>query len=195
MLFEPYFWLHIAGLALLPLVWALLAIALAVGIPFPVANLELGLIILLGGMPVWILQILRPWQPFGLAFLQIPPEQLDERQRQILRLVQGTRQPVFNVLGAIAMVILLWQVAHYAPLAIGVAAMLPQWHILGFGAAIVLFFFSNVLFQIPLTLLPALLISEKTVQEIDPHPTVSIRRDFACWGFPLGQLFPPRRLP
>ncbi|ANV83708.1 hypothetical protein AWQ21_04510 [Picosynechococcus sp. PCC 7003] len=193
MLFEPYFWLHVAGLALLPLIWSLLAIALAIGIPFPVANVELGLIVLLGGVPVWLLQILRPWQPFSLFVFQIPPERLDERQRQILRLVQGTRQPILNVLGAIAMVILLWQVAHYAPLAVGLTAGLPQWHILGLFAAILLFFFGNILLQIPLTLLPALLISETTAQAIDPHPTVSIRRDFACWGLPLGQLFPPRR--
>ncbi|MBV5260896.1 low-complexity tail membrane protein [Synechococcus moorigangaii CMS01] len=194
MLFEPYFWLYMAGLALLPLVWALLAIALAIGIPLPLANVELGLILLLGGLPVWLLQILRPWQPFGLFIFQIPPERLDERQRQVLRLVQGTRQPILNVFGAIAMVILLWQVAHYAPLAVGLTAGLPQWHLLGLGAAVILFFLANLLLQIPLTLLPTLFISETTVQSIDPHPVVSVRRDFACWGLPLGQLFPPSRL-
>lgn len=193
MLLDPYLWLHMTGLALLPLTLALLAIALSIGIPFPLSVAELVLIVLVGGVPVWALQILRPWNPFSFLIFQIPPERLDDRQRQILRLIQGTRQPLFNGLGAVVMVLLLWQIAHYSPLATGVAAGIPQWHILGLIGAAIAFFFSNLFLQIPLTLLPTLFLSEKTVSEIDPHPNVSIRRDFACWGLPLGQLLPTLR--
>lgn len=193
MLLDPYLWLQFASLALLPLTLALMAIALTIGIPFPFSVAELVLIVIIGGVPVWALQILRPWNPFSFLIFQIPPERLDDRQRQILRLVQGTRQPLFNILGAVAMVVLLWQVAHYSPLAIGIAAGLPQWHLLGLLGAAIAFFFSNLFLQIPLTLLPSLFLSEQTVSEIDPHPSVSIRRDFACWGLPMAQLFPTLR--
>lgn len=193
MLFDPYLWMHFSGLAMLPLTLALVAIALPLGIPLPFSVGELVLIVLLGGVPVWALQILRPWNPFSFWLFQIPPERLDERQRQILRLVQGTRQPLFNALGALVMVILLWQIAHYSPLATGSAGGFWQWRIVGLSLAIAGFFLSNLFLQVPLTLLPTLLLSEKTVTEIDPHPVVSVRRDFACWGLPMGQLFPSFR--
>ena len=194
MVFDPYLWLHLVGLAMLPLTLALVAIALAWGIPFPLSVAELFVVVLLGGLPVWILQILRPWQPFGFLIFQIPPERMDERQKQILRLIQGTRQPLRNVLGAVVMVILLWQIAHYSPLATGVSAGFWQWRILGLILATVGFFLSNVIVQMSLTLLPTLFLSENTVIAIDPHPNVSIRRDFACWGLPMGQIFPSVRL-
>ena len=88
------------------------------------------------------------------------------------------------------MAILLWQIAHYAPLAQGVSIEWCQCRALALGMAITAFFFSNSLLQIPLTLLPALLNSEKTLESMDSHANVSIRRDFACWGIPMGQLFP-----
>lgn len=194
MVFDPYLWLHLVGLATLPLTLALVAIALAWGIPLPFATAELILIVLIGGVPVWVLQILRPWQPFGFLFFQIPPERMDERQKQILRLIQGTRQPVLNVVGAVFMVILLWQLAHYAPLATGMSEGFWQWRLIGLGLAIAGFFLGNVSLQMSLTLLPALFQSEKTVKAMDQHPNVSIRRDFACWGLPMGQLFPSVRL-
>ncbi len=194
MVFDPYLWLHLVGLALLPLTLALVAIALAWGIPLPFSVLELVVIVLVGGLPVWVLQILRPWQPFGFLIFQIPPERMDERQKQILRLIQGTRQPLLNAVGAVAMVILLWQIAHYSPLATGVSEGFLHWRIVGLGLAIVGFFLSNVLLQMSLTLLPTLFLSESTVTAIDPHPNVSIRRDFACWGIPMGQIFPSVRL-
>jgi hypothetical protein len=194
MLIDPYLWLHLAGLAMLPFTMALVAIALPWGVPFPFSTAELILIVLIGGVPVWTLQILRPWNPFGFLIFQIPPERMHERQKQILRLIQGTRQPLFNVIGAVVMVILLWQLAHYSPLATGVSAGFWQWRIIGLSLAIAGFFLSNLCLQIPLTLLPAILQSEQTVAEIEPHPNVSIRRDFACWGLKMGQLFPTLRL-
>lgn len=193
MVLDPYLWLHVLGLAFLPLSLALVAIALPWGMPLPFALGELVLIVLLGGVPVWALQILRPWNPFSFLCFQIPPERMDDRQRQILRLIQGTRKPLLNVLGAIAMVVVLWQIAHYAPLAGGVSAGFWQWRVIGLGLAIAGFFLSNLFLQMPLTLLPILLLSEKTISEIDPHPNVSIRRDFACWGLPMGHLFPSLR--
>jgi hypothetical protein len=193
MVLDPYLWLHVTGLALLPLSLALVAIALAWGTPLPFAVGELVLVVLLGGVPVWALQILRPWNPFSFLFFQIPPERMDERQKQILRLIQGTRKPLLNILGAVVMVVLLWQIAHYAPLASSVSAGFWQWRVIGLVLAIAGFLLSNILLQIPLTLLPTLLLSEKTVSEIEPHPNVSIRRDFACWGIPMGQLFPSLR--
>ncbi|MGB2924469.1 MAG: low-complexity tail membrane protein [Limnothrix sp.] len=190
MVIDPYLWLHFSGLAMLPLTLALVAIALPLGIPLPFSIGELVLIVLLGGVPVWTVQILRPWNPFSCWIFQIPPERLDERQKQLLRLIQGTRQPLFNVLGAVVMVVLLWQIAHYSPLAVGAVGGFWQWRIVGLALATVGFFLSNIFLQIPLTLLPTLLLSEETVTAIDPHPDVSIRRDFACWGLPMGQLFP-----
>lgn len=190
MVFDPYLWLHLVGLATLPLTLSLMAIALAWGIPFPFSVAELVLIVLVGGIPVWVLQILRPWQPFGFLIFQIPPERMDERQKKILRLIQGTRQPVLNAVGAVFMVILLWQIAHYSPLATGMTEGLWQWRIFGLLGAIAGFFLSNVSLQMSITLLPTLFLSEQTVREIDPHPNVSIRRDFACWGLSMGQLFP-----
>ncbi|AFY40600.1 hypothetical protein Lepto7376_4498 [[Leptolyngbya] sp. PCC 7376] len=194
MVFDPYLWLHLVGLAMLPLTLALVVIALAWGIPLPFSTAELITIVLVGGVPVWVLQILRPWQPFGFFIFQIPPERMDERQKQILRLIQGTRQPLLNALGAVVMVILLWQIAHYSPLATGISAGFWQWRVIGITLAIVGFFLSNVIVQMSLTLLPTLFLSENTVIAIDPHPNVSIRRDFACWGIPMGQIFPSVRL-
>ncbi len=193
MLLDPYLWIHLLGLAVLPLTLALTAIALPWGVPFPFAWAELVLIVLLGGIPVWVLQILRPWNPFGFLVFQIPPERMGDRQRKIMRLIQGTRQPLFNLFGAGGMVFLLWQISHYAPLAVGVSAGFPQWRLLGLAIATLGFFLSNILLQIPLTFLPTLWLSEQTVEEIDPHPSVSIRRDFACWGIPMGQFFPELR--
>lgn len=190
MVFDPYLWLHLVGLATLPLTLALVAIALAWGIPVPFSNTELILIVLIGGLPVWILQIWRPWQPFGFLCFQIPPERMDERQKRILRLIQSNRQPLLNVAGAVVMVLLLWQISHYAPLATGLSEGFWQWRIFGLGVAIAGFFLGNVSIQMSFTLLPTLFSSEKTVQAMDPHPNISIRRDFACWGLPMGQIFP-----
>ena len=61
---DPYLWVHLAGLATVPLWIGLCLLGLAVGNPtWP--GLELGFIVAVGVLPVLVMQLRRPFYIFS----------------------------------------------------------------------------------------------------------------------------------
>ena len=98
---EPFLWIHLAGLAIAPLLLVVVWIGLAVSDPWSFYWLELLIVGILGVMPILWMQWTKPFDFFGFLFLSVRPKSLTEEQRKILRLLQTRKNKVFHGLAAV----------------------------------------------------------------------------------------------
>ncbi|MEM9245882.1 MAG: low-complexity tail membrane protein, partial [Cyanobacteria bacterium P01_F01_bin.153] len=70
---DPHLWIHLAGLASVPLWLDLCLAGLAVGDPVVPPWLEMGLLGLIGSGPLLWMQWQRPFYPFSLLLFAIRP--------------------------------------------------------------------------------------------------------------------------
>lgn len=192
---EPYLWLHLAGLAVLP-VWLLLVwLGIAAGDPFISASFEVFLLILIGIAPLVWMQWTRPFYFYSLLLLSLPANVLTTDQRKILGLLKGWRTRILSLVAAVGMVVLLWQLYRVAPLAATASPISPRWHIVGFGLAAIAFFLSNLFIQVPASIIGILLTTPTQYQNTESIPPEQIRQNFTVVGFPVRQILPPLTLP
>jgi hypothetical protein len=114
---EPFLWIHLAGIAALPLALELVWLGLAVGDPILPVWLELLLLAAVGILPVLWMQLTRPFDIFSLLVLAMKPEQLTQQQRRILSLFKTKANPLLTIAGAVFMLWVLWQIYRVAPVA------------------------------------------------------------------------------
>lgn len=187
---EPFLWIHLAGLAALPLLLGLLLLALAVGDPILPVWLEISLIAAIGIAPILWMQLVRPFNIFSILILALRPEQLTVEQRKILSLFKS---PLEKVLALLAPIFLVWgllQIYRLAPTAASVVSFLPEWRQAGLLVAAVAFLLSNLFLQVPLSVLSVLLTSESKFAAIEPYPTEKIRQDFTIPGLQVNKILP-----
>ena len=91
---DPYLWLHLAGLAVLPLWLEVGLLGLAVGDPVLPVWLELGLVGSVGILPILWMQLQRPFCIFSLVAVVVKPTQLTADQRKLLTLFKSGRTQV-----------------------------------------------------------------------------------------------------
>lgn len=187
---ERFLWIHLAGLAVLPLFLELSVLGLAVGDPV-LPWLELLLVGGLGIVPALWMQWQRPFNIFNLLLITIKPEQLTLSQRRILSLFKTNQTRIGAVLAAVLSTAILWQLYKIAPIAAETASFLPGGRIVGLGVATVAFAAANLFLQVPVSVLGVLLSSDAKLMAVEPYPTEKVRQDFTCVGLQVNQILPP----
>jgi hypothetical protein len=188
---EPFLWIHLAGIAIAPLLLQVVWLGLAVGDPLPYVWLELSILIGIGIVPVFWMQWQRPFEIFSLLLLAVKPKNLTPQQLQILSLFKTGKQKLLSLFVALGMVWVLWQLYRLAPLAAIAASFLPQWRILGLLIASLAFAASNLFVQVPVSVLGVLLTSDKKFNATTPSPSEKLSKEFTIPGFRVEKILPP----
>lgn len=187
---EPFLWIHLAGIAVVPISLQLVWVGFAVGTPWPGLGflLELLIVGIVGIIPILWMQWTRPFDIFSILFLALKPESLSLNQQKILSLFKRKSQQVLAFLTALLMAGILWLIYDWAPLAAIVAAQLPQWRLLGLLIASLGFLMSNLFIQVPVSVLGILLTSDAKFESISPVQPEQIRRNFTIIGFKVQKI-------
>ncbi|BAY91657.1 MULTISPECIES: low-complexity tail membrane protein [unclassified Tolypothrix] len=187
---EPILWLHVAGLATLPIFLFLCLVFLSVGEPVLPVWMELCLVAAIGVLPLLWMQFRRPFYIFAILGVALKPENLTEQQRKILCLINTNLNRVLSVLAAILLVGVLWQMYQAAPLVANIASFLPQWRSVGLLLAALAFFASNLFLQIPVSVARILVTNDTEFAAIEPLPLDKIQQDYTIVGVRVNQILP-----
>ena len=188
---EPFLWIHLAGLAAVPLALEFVWLGLAVGDPILPVWLEFLLVAAIGIGPVLWMQLTRPFDIFSILVLAMKPEQLTQEQRRLLSLFRTKTNPVGSISAAVFMLWVLWQIYRVAPLAAAVAPLAPRWRIAGLLGAGLAFLASNLFLQVPLSVVQVLLTSESEFGTTEPYPLEKTPQDFTIPGVRVNRILPP----
>ncbi|MEM6715994.1 MAG: low-complexity tail membrane protein, partial [Cyanobacteria bacterium P01_C01_bin.147] len=86
---DPYLWLYLASLAIVPLCLDVCLAGLAVGEPAVAPWFELMALVAIGLLPVLWMQLQHPFYVFSVPALALRPDQLAEQRRRLLTLQRG----------------------------------------------------------------------------------------------------------
>lgn len=187
---EPILWIHVAGLATLPIFLLLCLLFLAVGEPLLPVWMELFLVAAIGVIPLLWMQFRRPFYIFAILGVALKPENLTEQQRKILCLINTNLNRVPALVAAILLVGVLWQIYQLVPLVANVASFLPQWRGMGLLLAALAFLASNLFLQIPLSIVRVLVTNDTEFAATEPLPLEKIKQDFTILGVRVNQILP-----
>lgn len=187
---EPFLWIHLAGLAALPLTLELVWLGLAVGDPLFPVWLELLFVAVIGIGPVLWMQLTRPFDIFSLLVFAIKPDRLTEEQRRLLSLFKTKTNKLVTIAATALLLWVLWQLYQVAPLPIGGVSVVPGWRIAGLLGAGLAFFGSHLFLQVPLSVLQVLLTREGEWQRTVPYPVEKIPQDFTVLGLRVNRILP-----
>lgn len=187
---EPILWIHLAGLATLPIFLEICWLGLAVGQGVLPVWLEFFLLAAIGVVPVLWVQLQRPFSIFAVVGIAQKPEQLDEQQRKILSLINTGANRLLAVLVAIFLIGVLWQLYQIAPVAASVVRFSPSWRWVGLVIAALAFLASNVFLQIPVSVARVFVTSETKFAATKAYPLERIPLDFTIVGLQVNQILP-----
>ncbi|MEH2072157.1 MAG: low-complexity tail membrane protein [Nostoc sp.] len=187
---EPILWIHVAGLATLPVFSILCLLFLSVGEPFLPVWMELLLVATIGVVPLLWMQLRRPFYIFGLLGIALKPENLTERQRKILCLTNTKLNRILALMTAVLSIWALWYLFKIAPLVANTAKFLPQWRSLGLILAGLTFLGSNLFLQIPVSVMRVLVTNDTEFAALEPLSLEKIKQDFTILGVRVNQMLP-----
>ncbi|HIK08064.1 MAG TPA: low-complexity tail membrane protein [Trichormus sp. M33_DOE_039] len=187
---EPILWIHIAGLAILPIFLLLCLLFLSVGKPLLPIWIELLLVAVVGVIPLLWMQLRRPFYIFAILGVALKPENLTEQQRKILCLINTKLNRVLALLAAMISIVMLWQLYQATPLVVDVASFLPQWRSLALLMAGLTFLASNLFLQIPVSVARVLVTNDTEFAAIEPLPLEKINQDFTILGVRVNKILP-----
>ncbi|NJL20500.1 MAG: low-complexity tail membrane protein [Leptolyngbyaceae cyanobacterium SM1_3_5] len=188
---DPYLWIHLAGVAVLPLTLELCLLGLAIGDPVFPPIVERLIVLTIGIVPIFLMQWQRPFYIFSVLLVAIRPEYLTIDQRRILKRFKTLGHQILTLLVAIGLGgVLLW-LYQIAPLVQQPVAQFPQWRGLGLLIASGGFLLSNLFLQVALSVLRVMLIKETEFALIDVYPIAQIRSNFSIFGLQVKQIVPP----
>lgn len=188
---DPYLWIHLSGLATVPICLELCWLGLALGNPILPARMEVLLIAAIGITPILGMQLFRPFNIFSILILGIKPEKLTEEQLKILSLFKKPSQRVLAFLAPILLVPILWQIYLAAPVAATVFTFVPEWRWLGLLVAAIAFLLANLFLQVPVSVLQVLLTTEATFNTTQPYAVEKVCSDFSLPSWQVDRIFPP----
>lgn len=187
---EPILWIHLAGLATLPIFLEICLLGLAVGDPILPVWMEFFLVAAIGVVPVLWMQLSRPFLIFAILGVAQKPEQLREQQRKILSLINTGSNRILSALAGVFLVGVLWQLYRIAPVAANVTLFPPGWRLAGLLLAGLAFLASNLFLQVPLSVARVFVTSETEFSATKPYPLERIPQDFTIVGLPVNQILP-----
>ncbi|MGF1538000.1 MAG: low-complexity tail membrane protein [Elainellaceae cyanobacterium] len=190
--FDPYLWIHLAGLAAAPLWLELCFVGLAIGDPVLPQAAELAIVAAVGGVPVLWMQWQAPFYIFSVLVAALRPAQLTEAQRRLLPFFKGGMLKSLSLVVAAALVGLLWKLDQLIPL-IAPAALqwpVPQQRWFGLGLAAIAFLLVNLFTQVPVSVLRVLWVPESSVANAAPYPVDKIAQQFTVLGWQTSRLLP-----
>jgi hypothetical protein len=187
---EPILWIHVAGLATLPIFLFLCLLFLSIGEPILPVWMELFLVAAIGVVPLLWMQWSRPFYIFAILGVALKPENLTEQQRKILCLINTNLNRPLALLAAILLVGVLWQIYPITPLVANIASFLPQWRSVGLLLAALAFLASNLFLQIPVSVARVLVTNDTEFAAIKPLPLEKIQQDFTIVGVRVNQILP-----
>jgi hypothetical protein len=188
---DPYLWVHLAGLAAVPICLAVCLVGFAIGDPGAPAWLELLLVGAIGSAPILWMQWQRPFYIFSLLAIALKPEYLTDDQCRLLRRFQAPRQRLLAV--GVALVLLVVLRRMYDQSAI-VALTLPfadRWRGLGLLIAAIGYLACNLFVQVPVSVASVMLTSEPAFAATPPFPRGQVRQSFSLLGLPVSRILLP----
>lgn len=188
---DPYPWIHLAGLATVPIWLELCLLGLAVGDPLLPSGVEVLLVAAIGIAPILWMQWQRPFCIFSLTPLALKPSQFNEQQRRILRVFKSPENRMLAIATAVLLLFVLVWLYRTAPLVQTVAPFSPDARWAGLLLAAIAFLGCNLFVQVPVSVARALLTSDATLNALEPYPTEQIIKDFTLLGFRVDQILPP----
>jgi hypothetical protein len=188
---DPYLWIHLAGLAALPVFLGLCMVGLAIGDPLLPVWLEILLVAVAGIAPIVWMQWQRPFCIFSLVALALKPEQFTADQRRLLTLFKSQRNRILAVVVPIVLLLLLHQIYYSAAIAAAVVPFPPEAHLVGLLLASIAFLGCNLFLQVPVSVLGVMLTSEAAFSATSPYPVEQIRQNFTLLGFQVNKILPP----
>lgn len=187
--YDPYLWVHLAGIATVPLWLAISMLGLAVGSPqWP--GLELALLAGLGVLPALWMQLGRPFYIFSLLALTLKPTALSDDQRRMLTLFQQWWVRSLAVVSPVLLVWLLWEIYPRAVVASDITPFASLGHFGGLAVAAGSFAMANLFFQVPISVLAVMATSDKRFKRTVPYPLDEVNANFTQVGIPLNRLLP-----
>lgn len=187
---EPILWIHLAGLAMLPLFLFLCLLFLSVGEPLLPVGIELFLVAAIGVTPLLWMQLHRPFYIFAILGVALKPELLTEQQRKILCLINTKLNRFLSILAAILLIALLWQLYDVVPHLKNLTQFIPQGRSLGLFLAALAFFASNLFLQVPVSLARVLVINDTEFAALEPLSLEKIKQDFTILGVRVNHIVP-----
>jgi hypothetical protein len=187
---DPYLWIHLAGLAAVPVFLELCLIGLATGNPLLPGWLEILIIAAIGISPVLWMQLQRPFSIFCLILVALKPVVLTEDQRRLLTLFKSQRNQILAVVTASVMLGILTKLYNIAPIASDRISFLGNSHLLGFLLAAIAFLLANLFTQVPISVLAVLAHPETTFASTSPYPIDQISKDFSLLGWRVNKILP-----
>lgn len=188
--FDPYLWLHLVGLAALPIFLEICLVGFAISDPFLPVWLEVLLVAVAGVAPILWMQWQRPFYIFSVMAVAVKPEQLTDDQRRLLVLFKSQRNRVLAAVVPVVLVFLLWKVYAMASIAAPVISFLPRWRIFGLLLAAGAFLASNLFTQVPVSVASVMLTTDSAFAATPPHLLESIRRSFTLVGLRVNRFLP-----
>ncbi|MBE7381416.1 MAG: low-complexity tail membrane protein [Leptolyngbya sp. SIO1E4] len=187
---DPYLWIHLAGLAVVP-IWLDVCLAgLAVGDPVVPAWLELGALGLVGSLPILWMQWKRPFYIFSLLILAVRPDSLSDDRRRLLSLQRTWLSRVIGLASATGLLLILSFLYQLAPISAEMTPFAGQPRVLGWLICAIAFLFANLFVQVPATVVSLLIVSPATLQKAQPYEPASILDDFTVIGLRISRLLP-----
>jgi hypothetical protein len=187
---DPFLWIHLAGLAAVPIWLELCWLGLAAGDPVLPFWLELLVLATIGIAPILWMQWQRPFYIFSLIAVVLKPDQLTEDQRRLLTLFKAQRNRFLAIAAAVIAFLTLRQLYYLAPIATPVTPFTPESRWLGLLVTAIAFLGVNLFLQVPISVLSVMLTSESAFATTNPYPLESIRSDFTLLGLPVNQVLP-----
>jgi hypothetical protein len=185
---DPYLWIHLAGLAALPLFLGLTWLALGIGYPLPLYWLELAFLLLVGIFPVFWMQWTRPFDIYSLLVVALKPEKLTQEQLKILSLMKNKKQRLWSLIAALLMIGIFWKLYEWAPLSDLSSGFLPQNRILGLFLASLAILASHLFLQVPLAVISVLLTPGQEWEITPAFTPAEIRESFTLLGWKVDKI-------
>ncbi|MDX2242045.1 MAG: low-complexity tail membrane protein [Leptolyngbyaceae cyanobacterium bins.302] len=188
---DPYLWIHLAGLATLPIWLELCLLGLSVGDPVLPIWLELFLVGVVGIAPIVWMQWQRPFNIFSLLGVALKPQRLTEEQRKLLTLFTVQRNQFLAIAVALVLALALQKLYFIAPIAAPITPFAAVGRFGGLLIAAIAFLGANLFTQVPVAVLSVLFTSEATFAATLPFAVDQIPQRFTALGLPVDQILPP----
>ncbi len=184
-----YLWVHLVGLAAVPVLLDICLAGLASAGPafdYPTAgSFQFWAIALLGIVPPLWMQLTRPFYIFSLPPLALKPNELSEDQRRCLQLLKTLQMKVLAVITAGLSGWVLWWLYGRSPQITPV--MTPA---AGLISAAIAFFFVCAFLQIAVSAGRSILVGPDTLKRVVPVEESAIAADFLILGLRVKKILP-----